>query len=74
MDPVPDPLLLRRSGSAVNRTWTSGSVARNSEHQTTEAVSCMAYTSYLRREKLCSSDTSVDCSDYWAVDRQRRER
>jgi hypothetical protein len=30
VDPVPDPLLLRRSGSAENRTWTSGSVARNS--------------------------------------------
>jgi hypothetical protein len=30
VDPVPDPQLLRKSGSAVNRTWTSGSVARNS--------------------------------------------
>jgi hypothetical protein len=28
----PDPLLLRKSGSAGNRTWTSGSVARNSDH------------------------------------------
>jgi hypothetical protein len=32
MDPVPDPLLLRNSGSAGNRTRTSGSVARNSDH------------------------------------------
>jgi hypothetical protein len=32
MDPVPDPLLLRKCGSAGNRTRTSGSVARNSEH------------------------------------------
>jgi hypothetical protein len=32
VDPVPDPLLLRKSGSAGNRTQTSGSVARNSEH------------------------------------------
>jgi hypothetical protein len=24
VDPVPDPLLLRESGSAGNRTWTSG--------------------------------------------------
>jgi hypothetical protein len=31
-DPVPDPLLLRKSGSAGNRTRTSGSVARNSDH------------------------------------------
>jgi hypothetical protein len=38
MDPVPDPLLLRKPGSAGNRTRTSGSVARNSDHQTTEAV------------------------------------
>jgi hypothetical protein len=35
VDPVPDPLLLRKSGSA----GTSGSVARNSDHSTTEAVS-----------------------------------
>jgi hypothetical protein len=37
VDPVPDPLL-RKSGSAGNRTWTSGSVKRNSDHWTTEAV------------------------------------
>jgi hypothetical protein len=33
VDPVPDPLLFRKSGSAGNRIRTSGSVAR-----TTEAV------------------------------------
>jgi hypothetical protein len=32
VDPVPDPLLLRKSGSAGNRTRTSGSVARNWDH------------------------------------------
>jgi hypothetical protein len=32
VDPVPDPLLLRKSGSVGNRTRTSGSVARNSDH------------------------------------------
>jgi hypothetical protein len=32
VDPVPDPLLLRKSGSAGNRSRTSGSVARNSDH------------------------------------------
>jgi hypothetical protein len=37
--PVPNPLLLRKSGSAGNRTRTSGSVAKNPDHQTTEAVS-----------------------------------
>jgi hypothetical protein len=30
--PVPEPLLLRKSGSAGNRTRTSGSVAWNSAH------------------------------------------
>jgi hypothetical protein len=32
VDPVPDPLLLRKWGSAGNRARTSGSVARNSDH------------------------------------------
>jgi hypothetical protein len=32
LDPVPGPLLLRKSGSAGNRTRTCGSVARNSDH------------------------------------------
>jgi hypothetical protein len=31
-DPVLDPLLLRKSGSAGNRTLAFGSVARNSDH------------------------------------------
>jgi hypothetical protein len=34
-DPVPDPLLLRKRGSVGNRTRTSGSAARNSDHWTT---------------------------------------
>jgi hypothetical protein len=40
VDPVPDPLILRKSGSAGNRTHASASasVARNSDHQTTETV------------------------------------
>jgi hypothetical protein len=38
MDPVPDPLLLRKSGSAGNQTRASGSVARNCDYETTEAV------------------------------------
>jgi hypothetical protein len=32
VDPVTDPLLLRKSGSAGNRTRTSGSVASNSDN------------------------------------------
>jgi hypothetical protein len=38
LDPVSDPLLLRKSGNAGNRTRTLGSVARNSDHKITEAV------------------------------------
>jgi hypothetical protein len=38
VDPFPDPLLFFFSGSAGNRTRTSGFVAKNSDHQTTEAV------------------------------------
>jgi hypothetical protein len=37
VDPVPDPLLFF-PGSAGNRTRASGSVAKNSDHWTTEAV------------------------------------
>jgi hypothetical protein len=38
VEPVLNPLLLRKSGSAGNRTRTSGSVAKNSDQYTTEAV------------------------------------
>jgi hypothetical protein len=38
VDPVPEPLLLRKSGSAGNGIRTSGSEARSSDHWTTEAV------------------------------------
>jgi hypothetical protein len=37
VDPVPDPLLLRKSGSDGNRTRDSGSAARDCDHQTAEA-------------------------------------
>jgi hypothetical protein len=55
--PVPDPLLLRKSGSAENRTRTSGSVARNSDHYTTEAVyfilhNIYKFSSYLTRNAI----------------------
>jgi hypothetical protein len=32
VEPVPDPLLLSKSGSVGNRTRASGSVARNQDH------------------------------------------
>jgi hypothetical protein len=46
VDTVPDPLLLRKSGRAGNRTRTSGSVAGNSDHQTTEAVYFLLHNIY----------------------------
>jgi hypothetical protein len=44
MDPHPEPLLLGKSGSAGNLTRTSASVARNSDHLITEAVSQQAHS------------------------------
>jgi hypothetical protein len=55
MDPVPDPLLLRQSGSAGNRTRTSGSIARNSDHKTTEPV----YIHYIKEKKFKSKAIRV---------------
>jgi hypothetical protein len=38
VDPVPDPLILRKSGSEGNRTRSSGSVARNSDHRDDDEI------------------------------------
>jgi hypothetical protein len=38
VDPFPDPLHLGVSGGAGNRIWSCGSVGRNSDLYTTEAV------------------------------------
>jgi hypothetical protein len=46
VDPVPEPLLLRKSGSAENRTRTPGSVPRNSDHWTTEVVYFLLHNIY----------------------------
>jgi hypothetical protein len=45
MDPVSD--LLRESGRARSRTQTSGSLARKSDHQITEAVHSIVYSSII---------------------------
>jgi hypothetical protein len=62
VDPVPDPLLLTKSGSAENRTQTSGSVARN------------AWPQYHRGDPGCSmrfTNRSVGCvlsrALYWEL-------
>jgi hypothetical protein len=46
VDPVPDPLLLGKSGSTGNRTRTPGAAARNSDHYTTEAVYFLLHNIY----------------------------
>jgi hypothetical protein len=56
VDPVPDPLLF--SGSAGNRTRASGSVAKNSDHQTTEAQRGIIYSLILRA-------TECKINKYW---------
>jgi hypothetical protein len=38
VDPVPDPLLLRKSGSTVNRTQDLWICSQKCDHYTTEAV------------------------------------
>jgi hypothetical protein len=47
VDPDPDPAFLRKSSSAGNRTRTSLSVARNSDHYTTEAVTSSQQWQYI---------------------------
>jgi hypothetical protein len=44
VDPVPDPLLLRKSGSSENRTRTSGYVARQ--------IICRKMVTFYVKEKI----------------------
>jgi hypothetical protein len=46
VDSVPEPLLLRKPGSAGNRTRAFESVVRNSTHSTTEAVYTLTGNEY----------------------------
>jgi hypothetical protein len=61
VDPVPDPLLLRKSGSAGNRTRTSGSVARNSDHLSTEAVKTQYVLNKIRESFGVITAMTVGC-------------
>jgi hypothetical protein len=75
VDPVPDPLFLRKSGSARNRTRTSGSLARNSEHKTTDSIAnfqniqlkLYSYTTFYKVDPhvvYCISDSRI-LVRYW---------
>jgi hypothetical protein len=55
VDPVPDPLLFRKSDSAGNRTRTSRSVAKNSDQQTTEEVRLLLSYQKLATEQKSNS-------------------
>jgi hypothetical protein len=63
VDPVPDPLLLRKSGSAGNRTWTSGPVANNSDHYTKVYILPTSYltvwSTYIPRQKPPLNKTRI---------------
>jgi hypothetical protein len=61
VDSVPDPLLLRKSGSAGNRTRTSGSVAMNYDHLTTEAVYFLLHNIYEFSSYLTESTIHLRC-------------
>jgi hypothetical protein len=57
VDPVSDPLLLRISGSSGNRTRTSGSVARNPDHYTTEET-VSSFGEDIRKDTIQSQSQS----------------
>jgi hypothetical protein len=61
VDPVPDPLILGKSGSPGNRVRTSGSVARNSDHKTTEAVYFLLHNIYKFSSYLTGSTIYLRC-------------
>jgi uncharacterized protein YcbK (DUF882 family) len=72
VDTVPEPLLLCKSGSAGNPIRTSGSVARNSDHQTTEAVYFLLRNLYHLGSYLTGSTIHLRCvarnSDHWTTE------
>jgi hypothetical protein len=71
--PIPDPPPLRKSGSAGNRTRTSRSVARNSDHWTIEAVYYHLHNIYKFSSYLTGNSTSPFCSqEFWSLDHRGR--
>jgi hypothetical protein len=64
VDPIPDPLLLRKSVSARNQTQTSGSVARNSDHWTTEVVLDTSIVFIIRIAAILSTYLFISVIDF----------
>jgi hypothetical protein len=61
VDPVPDPVLLRKFGTAGNRTRTSRYADRDSDHKTTEVVYFLLHTIYKFSTYLTGNNTSPYC-------------
>jgi hypothetical protein len=57
--PDPDPLIHRKSDSAGNRTRTLRSVARNSVHWTTEAVTSEYRVRKESRQQIMAAAVSI---------------
>jgi hypothetical protein len=56
---IPDPLLLRKSGSVGNRNRTFGYVASNSDHWTIEAVYFLLHNIYKSSSYLTENTTHL---------------
>jgi hypothetical protein len=63
--PVPDSLHFFFSGSAGNRTRASGSVAKNSDHQTTEVVTYALYRAEYITTKYLNFSSWEDMKCFW---------
>jgi hypothetical protein len=68
-NPVPDPILLTKSGSAGNRTRTSGSVIRNSNHTHTHTHTHTQFLQY--NTWLPWFPESVTLSAPWCIEVSR---
>jgi hypothetical protein len=56
VNPVPDPLLLRKSGSAVNRTWDIWICSQELwplDHRKNERFTDVLYSKWAQQKKIC---------------------
>jgi hypothetical protein len=60
---VPDPPVLRKPGRAGNRNRSSGSVARNSDYQTTEVVLQLLHLAKIVANGAVAIQVAPGCTD-----------
>jgi hypothetical protein len=74
VNPVPYPLLLKKSGSALNRTLTTGSVGRDSDHYTTEGIrkNETEYKLRVMRDALSCKGTGTEASIIYVQEEEKR--